>query len=106
MTFHTKAAKKNRDHPEYGITYSGRKAVLGRTVAVDPKTIPLDSDLYIVFPKEYSHLNGVYVAEDIGSAVKGDIIDIFFGEDRAGENTVSQNVKEFGVRNVEVYVLK
>lgn len=100
------SCKKDRDHPEYGITYSGRKAVLGRTVAVDPETIPLDSELYIVFPKEFSHLNGVYVAEDIGSAVKGDIIDIFFGEDKVGEKVIAQKVKEFGARKVEVYVLK
>ena len=96
------SCKKDRDHPEYGITYSGRKAVLGCTVAVDPETIPLDSELYIVFPKEYSHLNGVYVAEDIGSAVKGDIIDIFFGEDKVGEKVIAQKVKEFGARKVEV----
>lgn len=100
------SCKKDRDHPEYGITYSGRKAVLGRTVAVDPETIPLDSELYIVFPKEYSHLNGLYVAEDIGSAVKGDIIDIFFGEDKMGEKVIAQKVREFGARKVNVYVFK
>ncbi len=100
------SCKKNRDHPEYGITYSGRRAVLGRTVAVDPKTIPLGSQLYIVFPKKYSDLNGIYFAEDIGSAVKGDIIDIFLGEDKVGESIIAKKVREFGVRNVEVYVLK
>lgn len=100
------SCKKDRDHPEYGITYSGRRAVLGRTVAVDPKTIPLDSELYIVFPNEYSHLDGIYVAEDIGSAVKDDIIDVFLGEDKVGESIVAQKVREFGVRNVEVFVLK
>jgi 3D (Asp-Asp-Asp) domain-containing protein len=99
------SCKKDRDHPEYGITYSGRKAVLGRTVAVDPEMIPLDSELYIVFPEEYSHLDGLYVAEDIGSAVKGDIIDIFFGEDKEGENVIAQKVKEFGSQKVKVYVI-
>lgn len=100
------SCKKNRDHPEYGITYSGKRAVFGQTVAVDPETIPLGSQLYIVFPKKYSNLNGIYYAEDIGSAVKGDIIDIFLGEDKVGESIIAKEVKEFGVRSVEVYVLR
>jgi len=32
------------------------KGQLGRTVAVDPSVIPLGSEMYIIFPEEYSHL--------------------------------------------------
>jgi len=60
---------------------------VGRTVAVDPKVIPLGSHLII---------NGVsgYVAEDIGGLVKGRIIDIYM----ASEHEALQ----FGRRPVEV----
>jgi 3D (Asp-Asp-Asp) domain-containing protein len=96
---------KDRDHPEYGITYSGTRAAAGRTVAVDPEVIPLGSTIRITFPEEYSHLNGIYVAEDTGRLIKGDRIDIFFGEDEAGSREVNRKALEFGVRYVEVEIL-
>jgi 3D (Asp-Asp-Asp) domain-containing protein len=52
-----------------GITFTGTKATAGRTIAVDPDTIPLGSQVVI---------DGVtYTAEDIGGAIKGKRIDIF-----------------------------
>ena len=52
-----------------GITYTGVQAVENRTIAVDPKVIPLGSVVEI---------NGQeYVAEDIGGAIKGNHIDIY-----------------------------
>jgi len=96
---------KTRDHPEYGITYTGTRAKLGRTVAVDPSVIPLGSEMYIIFPEEYSHLNGVYIAEDTGSLIKGNKIDIFFGEDKPSESIVNESAMKFGVRKVYVYIL-
>lgn len=51
-------------------TASGRLAIAGRTVAVDPRVIPLGTRL-LIDGKEY-------VAEDIGGAVKHKHIDIFF----------------------------
>jgi 3D (Asp-Asp-Asp) domain-containing protein len=90
---------KRKGHPAYGITKSGTKAVVGRTVAVDPNIIPLGSKLSIKFPKEYKRLDGIYIAEDTGSAVKGDIIDIFLGENEP-------EVDIFGCRKVTVYVLR
>jgi len=78
---------------------------LGRTVAVDPSVIPLGSEMFIVFPEEYSHLNGVYIAEDTGSLIKGNKIDIFFGEDNPGESIVNESAMRFGVRKVYVYIL-
>jgi 3D (Asp-Asp-Asp) domain-containing protein len=56
-----------------GITYTGTKATVGRTVAVDPAVIPLGSWLYI-------EGFGWRRAEDTGSAVRGNVVDIYVGE--------------------------
>ena len=96
---------KTRDHPAYGITFTGTRATYGRTIAVDPKVIPLGSTVYIHFPEEYAHMNGIYIAEDTGRLIKGNKIDIFFGEDKPGERVVYQQALRFGVRRVEVTVL-
>lgn len=56
-----------------GITYTGTKATVGRTVAVDPVFIPLGSWLYI-------EGFGWRRAEDTGGKVKGNVIDIYVGE--------------------------
>lgn len=53
-----------------GLTYTETVATEGRTIAVDPEVIPLGSTVEI---------DGVeYIAEDIGGAVKGNHIDMFF----------------------------
>ncbi len=91
---------KYPSHPEYGITFSGRKAVRGRTIAVDPVVIPLGSKVHIEFPFDYSYLNGVYIAEDIGSKVKGNIIDIFLGE------SAYKEMEKFGSMKVYVTVIE
>jgi 3D (Asp-Asp-Asp) domain-containing protein len=91
---------KYPSHPEYGITFSGTPAVKGRTVAVDPGIIPLGSRLYIEFPMEYTYMNGWYIAEDTGSKVKGNIIDIFFGKSAPYET------KKFGRRRINVQVFQ
>ena len=96
---------KPYNDPEYGITFSGTKATLGRTVAVDSSIIPLGSKLYIEFPSPYKNLSGTYIAEDTGNQVKGDIIDVFFGEDKVGESIIHYEAENFGVRSVEVYML-
>ena len=79
----------------YGITASGTKARPG-VVAVDPRVIPLGTKLYIESTdgtKDY----GFAIAEDKGGAIKGNKIDLFF-------ETASQ-VRNFGRRNVKVYIL-
>ncbi len=96
---------KKPGHPLYGITNSGTKATVGRTVAVDPKVIPLGSRLQISFPKEYAYLDGIYIAEDTGRLIQGDKIDIFFGEDREGERKIYKSTMNFGIRYVDVKVL-
>ncbi len=97
---------KSRNHKEYGITRTGTRATPKRTVAVDPNTIPLGSLLYIEFPEEESKRNGIYVAEDTGNAVKGDIIDIYLGEDEPGSDYVHKKCIEWGHKHVEVYILR
>lgn len=82
---------KTPSHPQYGITYSGARAEEGRTVAVDPKVIPIGSTVYI-------EGIGIRKAEDTGSAIKGSKIDVFMND--VGE------ARTFGVKkNVKVFVL-
>ena len=87
---------KHPDHPHYGITYTGMKARYG-VVAVDPRTIPLHSRLYIE-AADGSWVYGNAIAGDIGGAVKGDIIDLFYDDE--------EFTKKFGVRRVKVYILE
>ena len=73
-----------------GITYTGTKATQGRTVAVDPKVIPLGSVIYI---------NGkAYTAEDIGSGIEGKRLDIFYNS--------HQDALNWGEKTVEVWIQK
>ncbi len=66
------------------ITATGTAARAGRTVAVDPKVIPLGSRVYI-------EGLGERIAEDIGSAIRGRHIDVYV-------HTVPQ-AKTFGVKS-------
>lgn len=76
-----KSTGKHPGDPGFAITYTGTHVESGRTVAVDPKVIPLGWWIYI---KGY----GFRHTEDIGSGVKGKWIDIFVdsssGADRFG----------------------
>ncbi len=72
-----------------GYTYTGKKATYG-VVAVDPKVIPLGTKLYI---EGY----GFASAEDIGSAIKKNRIDLCFDTQR--------EAILFGRKKVKVYIL-
>jgi 3D (Asp-Asp-Asp) domain-containing protein len=74
------------------ITSLGIKPTPYRTIAVDPKVIPYGSTIYI---PEYKAL---FKAEDTGSAIKGKRIDIFLSNE--------DECKEFGRKNIRIYVLK
>lgn len=87
---------KYPDHPEYGITYSGTRARPG-VVAVDPRVVKLGSKLYIE-SMDRTPDYGFAKAEDTGSAIKGNRVDLFI------ENR-SQALR-YGVRTVKVYVLE
>lgn len=70
-------------------TSSGALASAKHTVAVDPRVIPIGSRLMI---------NGVeYVAEDIGGAVKGNHIDVYY-------NTHAETLQH-GTTTAEVYLI-
>jgi 3D (Asp-Asp-Asp) domain-containing protein len=82
---------KRPGHPAYGITKSGTTVKEGRTIATDPKVIPLGSEVLIPCLSD-----NVYIAEDIGGAIKGNKIDIYM------ENL--QDAKEWGRRTITIYV--
>ena len=77
---------KGVGHPAYGRTATGKNLAghtleSARTIAVDPNIIPLGSKVRIHFKSsKWQHLNGVYIAADTGGAIKGNRIDLFFGE--------------------------
>lgn len=73
-----------------GITKTGTLAQPNRTIAVDPRVIPLGSTVYI-------QGMGVFLAEDTGRAIKGSRIDIFMESHRQAFN--------FGVKDLKIYIL-
>lgn len=58
------------------LTATGTVPAPSRTIAVDPNVIPLGSQVRIEVPSMPQY-NGIYIAEDTGGVVKGNIIDIF-----------------------------
>lgn len=80
---------KHPDHPQYGITYSGLRVRPG-IVAVDPKVIPLGTWLYV---EGY----GEALAADIGGAIKGNRIDLYYES--------PEDVAKYGKKKVKVYIL-
>ena len=88
---------KNPGDKHYGITRSGTKVRPG-VVAVDPKVIPLGTKLYIKSLDSKWSDYGFAIAEDTGGAIKGNKIDLYFED--------AQDVKRYGRRKVEVYVLE
>lgn len=87
---------KTPQHPAYGITYSGLEAVRDEskisTIAADPKLFPLGTLLFI---PGY----GYGVVADIGSAIKGEKIDLYF-------DSKDQVYQEWGKRKLHVYVIR
>lgn len=81
-------SRQGTDYEQY--TTSGTVPTAGRTIAVDPDVIPLGSKVV---------LNGhEYVAEDTGSGVKGNHIDVYFDSHEAA--------LDWGVRTMEVQVFE
>lgn len=75
----------------YGVTSSGAKVVEGITIAVDPDVIPIGSRVYI-------EGIGYRIAQDTGSAIKGNKIDLYMND--LGE------ARSFGVkRNIKVELI-
>lgn len=83
-----------------GLDYFGNSLKVG-TVAVDPTQIPLGTKLYIV-GYDYAGLptgGMIATALDVGSAIKGNRIDLFV------PGTAAQ-VSNFGIQYVKAYVLE
>lgn len=73
------------------ITSTGVVPVEGTTIAVDPTIIPYGTRVYI------PEFNKVFIAQDCGSAIKGNRIDIFM-------NSYSQAM-EWGYKDITIYIL-
>lgn len=87
--------KKTLTMKSTAYTHTGNKTATGKwpqrgTIAVDPKVIPLGSKLYI---DGY----GFGVAQDIGSAIKGEHLDLFMDSEK--------EALKWGSKTVRVYVL-
>ncbi len=73
------------------ITSTGTKPTEGRTIAVDPKIIPYGTKVYI------PQFDRVFIAEDCGSAIKGNRIDIYMDDyDRC---------MDWGFKTIDIYIL-
>ncbi len=87
-----KCCDKEPSDEWYGITASGKRAKWG-TIAVDRKVIKLGSKLRIDgFPET------IFRAEDVGGAIKGNRIDVWFPS--------HQEALKFGVQNIHVQVVR
>ena len=75
-----------------GITYSGVKATPGVTVAVDTSIIPLGSDVLVDYG---DGIINYYRADDTGSAIKGNKLDLCVSSHEEAIN--------LGVRTATVY---
>jgi 3D (Asp-Asp-Asp) domain-containing protein len=69
-----------------GITFSGEKATEGITVAGDPDVLPIGTKIYI-------EGIGDRVVQDIGGAIKGNRIDLFFNNHQDALNFGKQKLK-------------
>lgn len=58
-------------------TATGNPAIPGKTIAVDPKVIPLGSLVYVTSVDGVSWSYGPAYAHDVGGGIKGNIIDLF-----------------------------
>ncbi|TFB24482.1 hypothetical protein E3U55_01700 [Filobacillus milosensis] len=85
---------KTKDHPLYGVTFSGLKVQRDTlsTIAADPRVFPLGTVMYV---PNY----GYGIVMDTGGAIKGNKIDLYY-------ETVEDVYNEWGKRTTEVYVIE
>lgn len=87
---------KHPGDPGFGVCYTGMKAREG-IIAVDPKVIPLYTRVYVEIPGSTPDY-GFAIAGDIGSAIKGNLIDLYLD--------TSEAVSKWGTKKVKIYILK
>ena len=73
-----------------GVTATGTTVQANRTIAVDPRVIPLGSKVLIDGQE--------YVAEDTGGAIKGNRIDMYF--------STHQEALNFGIQYKDITIVK
>lgn len=88
---HYCACKKCCGANAQGITASGKRVEEGKTIAVDTKVIKMGSKVLI---DGY----GEYEAQDTGSAIKGNIIDVYVAD--------HNQALKMGVQYKDVYLIK
>lgn len=76
-----------------GYTATGTWATEGRTIAVDPDVIPYGSRVTLIWPDGTQH---TYTAEDCGSGINGNRIDVFFADHEAA--------RYFGIQSAMAYL--
>ncbi len=79
-----------------GLVATGPKFSVGRSLAVDPRTIPYGSVVFVKVPG-YPKANGIYLAEDTGGAIKGKRLDVGW---------YKTDCKNFGKRDAQVVILE
>ena len=89
-----KCCGKDPDHPAYGITASGKRATPGVTMAVDPKVIPLGSDILVDYGDGDIQ---AYIAQDTGGGIKGNRLDLCVEDHQTAIN--------LGVRTATVWFI-
>lgn len=73
-----------------GITSTGTTPKWG-TIAVDPSVIPYGTKVYI------PQFDKIFIAEDCGSAIKGNKIDIYMNDE--------ESVKNWGRKTIDIYIV-
>lgn len=88
--------------------YGGYTLAELKSIAVDPRVIPIGSVVYIPQAENVTvdgqTLGGVFYAHDIGSAIKGKHIDIFVGRKKNMDAFSSAGMG--GTSGVDVYILE
>ena len=73
-----------------GVTASGTRATAGRTIAADISNLPFGTKVVID--------GHTYTVEDVGGAIKGNHIDVYFSS--------HSKALQWGVRYCDVYVVR
>lgn len=94
--------------PGYGITAAGidlknKTRDEARIIATDPKFIPLGTKVLLVAKNpKLQRYNGIYTAGDTGGLIKGNRVDIFFGDTHCAKPIEAIN---FGAQEFFAYIL-
>lgn len=85
-----------------GINLKGQTWESAKAIAVDPTIIPLGSLVKVTFHSEaYAQFNSIYTAVDTGGAIKGNIIDLYLGE-----NVDKKTISAFGRQKATIEIIR